>query len=839
MPLTAEQRQRLADAPAETRYRFMARKFARQYGVDPDLYEAQITQESQWDPLADSGKARGLAQFTPDTGASYGLVAPEDFTNPAKSLHAGAKHMGDLLAKYKDPSKALQAYHDGEPNFEAGIIGPEGAEYVPSIMAHLDTLRASRAGRAPGAPQPVAPVRPPAPAAQPAGPASVAAAATLPTPPPPAGVLAQIGSGALESAASAFDIPGAVSAYVGDKARSAVGLGPSVPIAPTASELVAPVLSGAPQGVAERYARAGGQGIPFGPLGVVGGLTGEAGGDVTEAAFGTRLPGEIVGGVLGPGAVAGRQLVKNVSRVKAAAKLEEAVAKDVVESAKSEAQAVVSAAKSQATDARTTADAMAADYVAQAEAQGAARVAQVEQQAQQMAAQAGGREAQAAQAVDNFLIDAPPTARAEMLESALNRSREAFRDVRSPAYDTFLAAHGNRPVSIETLAVDGKAMLADQLRRGIPRDLAQQRADDIVELAGKSPTMRFDDAKALRTYLGKMGGRAEGAAESHFGRLYGQLDDAMRAALPDGDVLKEWDRINALSRQETKLFKNQFAKKTITRTAQGEATVDSYLTGLLTSKWTPRKAVELRELRNQLQGQTDGLLALKDGVVRQLRNRATNPAGMTDWRVAQRMMSNEDGLAPMVRMLIPDPRERAFLTRTFDEAARVREAAAAAEKAVKPFAHSVASETSLAKARSRQWTTAQAKAGAADVRAAQAEASAMQGTARQRLQAATARRKQVVAPSARELSAFDVVASGALGGWRGMLAARGTMGLSWLRRPEHRQAMREAMRTTATSARGQELVRALTPPGINAPGAQLMPAFASGPQPATAEQEAP
>lgn len=102
-----------------SKYREMTRAAAIANGIDPALFERQISSESSFNPQADSGKARGIAQFTKDTAEQYGLdydkLRTDDPTEVQKQLDASARHMKDLIdANGGDIQKALIAYNGGQ-----------------------------------------------------------------------------------------------------------------------------------------------------------------------------------------------------------------------------------------------------------------------------------------------------------------------------------------------------------------------------------------------------------------------------------------------------------------------------------------------------------------------------------------------------------------------------------------------------------------------------------------------------------------------------------------------------------------------------------------------------
>ena len=127
-------------------YRAYARQVAQAYGLDPDIFERQINQESgfqQWGPdgrpLGSSAGAQGIAQFMPGTAASYGV----DVNDPYSSLEGAARHMRDLLrANNGNYRMALAAYNAGQGNVDKygeGVFGDDFANgetkrYVQNIL---------------------------------------------------------------------------------------------------------------------------------------------------------------------------------------------------------------------------------------------------------------------------------------------------------------------------------------------------------------------------------------------------------------------------------------------------------------------------------------------------------------------------------------------------------------------------------------------------------------------------------------------------------------------------------------------------------------------------------
>lgn len=119
--------------PARDDYRALARKFAADSGIDPEIFERQIHQESRFDPQARSNAgAVGIAQIVPKW---HPTVEP---TDPVASLRYAASLMASYLDRYQgDYAMALAAYNAG-PGAVAryGGVPPYGEtrNYVWSIL---------------------------------------------------------------------------------------------------------------------------------------------------------------------------------------------------------------------------------------------------------------------------------------------------------------------------------------------------------------------------------------------------------------------------------------------------------------------------------------------------------------------------------------------------------------------------------------------------------------------------------------------------------------------------------------------------------------------------------
>ncbi|HKZ78257.1 MAG TPA: sigma-70 family RNA polymerase sigma factor [Pyrinomonadaceae bacterium] len=116
--------------------------------------------ESTYNSRAHSPKeAHGIWQFIPGTGDRYGLKRTawtDERGNPEKSTRAAARYLRDLHALFGDWPLALAAYNWGEGRLarlvhrtgirdfwtlaERGLVPPETANYVPSVLAASQLL---------------------------------------------------------------------------------------------------------------------------------------------------------------------------------------------------------------------------------------------------------------------------------------------------------------------------------------------------------------------------------------------------------------------------------------------------------------------------------------------------------------------------------------------------------------------------------------------------------------------------------------------------------------------------------------------------------------------------
>src|SRR5215203_2287018 len=126
-----------AGGPASERYRPLIDSISKRNGVDPNLVDAMIKTESNYNPWAVSSKgAMGLMQLIPETGRRFGV---SNFFDPQQNIEGGVRYIKYLLEMFGgNVDLSLAAYNAGE-NLVArlGKIPPyaETRNYVRKIRA--------------------------------------------------------------------------------------------------------------------------------------------------------------------------------------------------------------------------------------------------------------------------------------------------------------------------------------------------------------------------------------------------------------------------------------------------------------------------------------------------------------------------------------------------------------------------------------------------------------------------------------------------------------------------------------------------------------------------------
>ncbi len=108
-------------------------------GVDEHLARAVAKHESAFNPAATSPVgAAGVMQLMPSAQQDMGVENPYD---PDENIRGGVRLLKQLQDKYPgDLQKAIQAYHAGPGNVDAGKIGPATRDYTAKVMASRENF---------------------------------------------------------------------------------------------------------------------------------------------------------------------------------------------------------------------------------------------------------------------------------------------------------------------------------------------------------------------------------------------------------------------------------------------------------------------------------------------------------------------------------------------------------------------------------------------------------------------------------------------------------------------------------------------------------------------------
>ncbi len=123
--------------PRSTQFQPLVAAVSQQHGIDKDLVNAVIQQESRFNPAARSHSgALGLMQLMPATARHLGVHNAAD---PAQNLNAGVGYLKDLMTRYNgNIPLALAAYNAGTGTVSRyGGIPPfrETQNYVKNILS--------------------------------------------------------------------------------------------------------------------------------------------------------------------------------------------------------------------------------------------------------------------------------------------------------------------------------------------------------------------------------------------------------------------------------------------------------------------------------------------------------------------------------------------------------------------------------------------------------------------------------------------------------------------------------------------------------------------------------
>jgi murein DD-endopeptidase MepM/ murein hydrolase activator NlpD len=113
----------------------LARRTAKQVGVDPDIFVRLVGAESTGNPNAKSpAGAIGYTQLMPGTARGLGV----DPYNPRQNLVGGARYLKQQLGRFGNYSDALRAYNAGPGAVRASHGYAETNAYVQKILHGLN-----------------------------------------------------------------------------------------------------------------------------------------------------------------------------------------------------------------------------------------------------------------------------------------------------------------------------------------------------------------------------------------------------------------------------------------------------------------------------------------------------------------------------------------------------------------------------------------------------------------------------------------------------------------------------------------------------------------------------
>ena len=130
-----------ANTPVTGNFSSIINQAAQKYGVNPELVQAVIKAESNFNPRATSYcGAAGLMQLMPATARSLGVT---DIYDPAQNIEGGVKFLSGLLSHFHGNTQlAVAAYNAGPGAVDRyGGIPPysETQTYVKRVMGYFQT----------------------------------------------------------------------------------------------------------------------------------------------------------------------------------------------------------------------------------------------------------------------------------------------------------------------------------------------------------------------------------------------------------------------------------------------------------------------------------------------------------------------------------------------------------------------------------------------------------------------------------------------------------------------------------------------------------------------------